>query len=526
MASYFQQETRQTFKIVNPAKKTHYWLWIDGDQQVQEDLVSDNSGQDIIVNDINVRGVTEADPKKVCMTDDPNAISKAGNFFRHASGACKYFIYIWVTQNAPPNQTEANDYLDSITKPRPASRPDSGVYFTIDHSNFKNDTEALVVIHNAQKGASYNLWIDKEDVKPQKTSGTNETQYQYGVDVRGASANPKKVCMNDVFLAEGSLFPTNYECRWFAYINVVGSDPTVKGDTVDSRNPTTSERPRDELELTMPYSNYIHDAQATFTINHPKTGSMYYVWVDGDKAPQFRQRAASTDPITGTLTNGVGGSSAYPKKVCLNDVEFGFRGNGALFPIHYECRLYVLINVSNETPTDQGPAVSSNDNPQGDTPNDKTSPTPTPVPILPPCIEGVDKDGNPVPLPTYTPDQSNKAAYDAAMSKVVKCTKVDSAIGAISTDPFSFILKLFQIFLSISGGIAMLIIIAAGYRYMTSQGNAEAVKAAQEQITSAVVGLLFLVFSMVILQIIGVDILQLPGFSPDQAPIVTNSGNR
>ena len=57
----------------------------------------------------------------------------------------------------------------------------------------------------------------------------------------------------------------------------------------------------------------------------------------------------------------------------------------------------------------------------------------------------------------------------------------------------------------------MLVIIAAGYRYMTSQGNAEAIKAAQEQITSAVVGLLFLVFSLVILQVIGVDLLQLPG---------------
>ena len=47
---------------------------------------------------------------------------------------------------------------------------------------------------------------------------------------------------------------------------------------------------------------------------------------------------------------------------------------------------------------------------------------------------------------------------------------------------------------------------------MTSQGNPEAVKAAQEMIVSAVTGLLFIIFSYVILQIIGADILGIPGF--------------
>jgi hypothetical protein len=46
-----------------------------------------------------------------------------------------------------------------------------------------------------------------------------------------------------------------------------------------------------------------------------------------------------------------------------------------------------------------------------------------------------------------------------------------------------------------------------------SQGNPDQIKDAREQLTAAIIGLLFVVFSLVILQIIGVNILNLPGFS-------------
>lgn len=94
-----------------------------------------------------------------------------------------------------------------------------------------------------------------------------------------------------------------------------------------------------------------------------------------------------------------------------------------------------------------------------------------------------------------------------------KCTVVDTALGPIGTDPASLIESLFGIILSLSGGIALLLIIVSGYRLMTSQGNPEGIKNAREQLTSAVVGLLFIIFAIVILQIIGVNILHIPGFA-------------
>ena len=91
------------------------------------------------------------------------------------------------------------------------------------------------------------------------------------------------------------------------------------------------------------------------------------------------------------------------------------------------------------------------------------------------------------------------------------CTAVDTAIGTISTSPTGVVGSIMTILLSLSGGIAILLIIAAGYQMVTSQGNPEKVKEARERLTSAIVGLLFIIFSVAILQVIGVDILRIPG---------------
>lgn len=88
-----------------------------------------------------------------------------------------------------------------------------------------------------------------------------------------------------------------------------------------------------------------------------------------------------------------------------------------------------------------------------------------------------------------------------------------TAIGDIDTNTVAFVKQIFGILLSLSGGIALLLIIYSGYQIMTSEGNPEKLQGARETITSAIIGLVFIIFSLVILQIIGVDILRIPGFS-------------
>lgn len=96
------------------------------------------------------------------------------------------------------------------------------------------------------------------------------------------------------------------------------------------------------------------------------------------------------------------------------------------------------------------------------------------------------------------------------------CIKISTGLGDIGTTPTGLIQSLFRIVLSLSGGIALLLIIFSGYRLLASQGNPEAVKGAREQLTAAIVGLLFIILALVILQIIGVDVLHIPGFTQTQ----------
>jgi hypothetical protein len=133
--------------------------------------------------------------------------------------------------------------------------------------------------------------------------------------------------------------------------------------------------------------------------------------------------------------------------------------------------------------------------------------TPTPI-----------RSGDPGDVPNNTPlfvDPTNAPSVPPPCAKMEKgkCVEVKTAIGNISTEPQAFVKTVFSIVLGLAGGIALILIVLSGYRWMLSRGNPEAVKAATEQFTSAIIGLVFIILSFVILQIIGVDILQIPGFT-------------
>ncbi|GEM_PF-2962596 len=111
---------------------------------------------------------------------------------------------------------------------------------------------------------------------------------------------------------------------------------------------------------------------------------------------------------------------------------------------------------------------------------------------------------SPLSLPCPTGDST----YNATKG----CTKIQTAVGVVGTGAPAFTRWVLGFILSISGGIVILIIIISGYRLMTSQGDPEKIKNARDQLTAAIVGLLFIIFSLVILQLITSDVLGLPGF--------------
>lgn len=90
---------------------------------------------------------------------------------------------------------------------------------------------------------------------------------------------------------------------------------------------------------------------------------------------------------------------------------------------------------------------------------------------------------------------------------------IETAIGCVPTEPQKLIEGLLRFATGIGGGIALLLMIFGAFQMIVSSGNPETLKKGQEQFTSAIIGLLFIIFSILLLQVIGVNILQIPGFS-------------
>lgn len=91
---------------------------------------------------------------------------------------------------------------------------------------------------------------------------------------------------------------------------------------------------------------------------------------------------------------------------------------------------------------------------------------------------------------------------------------IETAIGCIGVlgSQEQFLGAILKWAVGVGGGVAFLLIVYAGFMIMTAAGNPERLKAGQELLTSAISGLILLIFSIFILNFIGVDILRLCKF--------------
>ena len=102
--------------------------------------------------------------------------------------------------------------------------------------------------------------------------------------------------------------------------------------------------------------------------------------------------------------------------------------------------------------------------------------------------------------------------YERCMDCFADKEGIWTAVGCIPQDPTSAVASIVQIGLGIAGGIVLIMILVGAFMFSTSQGDPNKTKEAKEIITSAIIGLIFVIFSVTMLQFIGVNILQIPGF--------------
>lgn len=87
-----------------------------------------------------------------------------------------------------------------------------------------------------------------------------------------------------------------------------------------------------------------------------------------------------------------------------------------------------------------------------------------------------------------------------------------TAIGCIPNDPETIVKVFLRFGLGMGGGVALLMILGAGFMLTVSQGDPKQTDTAKQWLSSAIAGLLFIIFSVTILQFIGYNVFQIPGF--------------
>jgi hypothetical protein len=111
---------------------------------------------------------------------------------------------------------------------------------------------------------------------------------------------------------------------------------------------------------------------------------------------------------------------------------------------------------------------------------------------------------------------TNLAGNDTAIQNCNDCYQnqdgIWTSVGCISKDPTSIVSRIITIGVGILGGIFLLRILTAAFMLTTSQGDVKKTSEAKEIISEAIIGVLFVLFSVTILQFIGSDVLRLPAF--------------
>lgn len=116
-------------------------------------------------------------------------------------------------------------------------------------------------------------------------------------------------------------------------------------------------------------------------------------------------------------------------------------------------------------------------------------------------------------LPACTEDDVKAGRCTSAAGKACSSgSGIDTAFGCIPTSPANFVKALLTFAMGIAGGIAFLLMVTGAFQMITSAGNPESLKSGQERFSSAIIGLLFVIFSVLLLKIIGVDLLDFGKF--------------
>lgn len=104
-------------------------------------------------------------------------------------------------------------------------------------------------------------------------------------------------------------------------------------------------------------------------------------------------------------------------------------------------------------------------------------------------------------------------SYPGEPEPIVQEGCVETALGCIPGNHEEMVKWIFPYLLGLGGLLAFGLIVFSGIQILTSGGNPEKIQGAKETITSAITGLLFIILSLFLLRLIGINILGLKGLN-------------
>ncbi len=96
-----------------------------------------------------------------------------------------------------------------------------------------------------------------------------------------------------------------------------------------------------------------------------------------------------------------------------------------------------------------------------------------------------------------------------SISVIPVYAQVQTALGPITATPEGLAKWVLDSGIKVAGGVAFLLMLYGGFLFLTSAGDPNKLQEATDVIMSAIAGLLMIIFSVFLLKLIGVDILQI-----------------
>ena len=168
----------------------------------------------------------------------------------------------------------------------------------------------------------------------------------------------------------------------------------------------------------------------------------------------------------------------FPSSILAADCKLDGDGTCYLYPYHYGCRYYSGSGIETNTCCKDSDACRD---------------------FKIEMAEGSTSLAN--NRRVWNPEGNCLNGIDTALG----CMPFKSKDGALTKALLTFAA-------GISGAISLAIMLAGTIQIMTAGGNAEQVPKGKELLTGAIIGLLFIIFSVTLLQLIAGDIIQLEGF--------------